>query len=163
MFSELGDDDLRQLAEAANPDRFRRGEIMLAPRVVNRDLFVLWHGQAQIFAIDRPDLLITLSDGDLFGVVGRSGRKQAPPEVIALTDCEIVRIDAEAASAVASRNTVLADQLDQLMISRSRRLTPISDDVRLEAPEALGFLGAASLVSGDGDAGNGEREPGAPA
>ncbi len=164
MLSELDDDDLRQLAEAARPDRFQRGEIMLEPGVVNRDIFLLWHGQAQIFSVDRPDLFITLSDGDLFGVVGRSSRKQAPPVVLALTDCEIVRIDAEAASAVASRNTVLTDQLDQLMVSRARRLSPLSDDAHIVAPESLGFLGATALASGDGeaDSDNGEREAGAP-
>ena len=164
MLSELDEDDLRQLAEAARPDRFQRGEIMLAPGVVSRDIFLLWHGQAQIFSVDRPDLFITLSDGDLFGVVGRSSRKQAPPEVLALIDCEIIRIDAEAASAVASRNTVLTDQLDQLMISRARRLSPLSDEAHIEAPVELGFLGVTVSSSGEDDAGsdNGDREAGAP-
>ncbi len=164
MFSGLDDLDLRQLAEAAHPDRFRRGEIMLAPGVVNRDIYVLWQGRAQIFAPDRPDSFIGLSDGDIFGIVGRSSRKQAPPEILALTDCEVIRIDAEAAGAVASRNTELTEHLDQLMISRARRLNPLPDDVRIVTPEALGFFGAATPAPNGSidEADGGERDAGAP-
>jgi small-conductance mechanosensitive channel len=164
VLSGLSEGDLRQLAEAARPDRFQRGEIILGSGVVNRDVFVLWHGRAQIVAADRPDTFISLSDGDVFGVVGRSSRNQVPPGILALTDCEIVRIHAEAAGAVASRNTELTDQLDQLMISRARRLSPLVDDNQFAAPEALGFLGDAAGAPGDGDkdSDNVDREAGAP-
>ncbi len=163
LLSELDDLDLRELASAAHPVRFRRGETILAPGVVNRDVYVLWEGRAQIIVADRPDSVISLSDGDVFGLVGRSSRKQAPPEVRAVSDCEVVRIDAEAAGAVASRNSELTDGLDQLMISRTRRLHPLSDAGRIAAPEALELLGGSVADSGEAvpDSGNGERRSGA--
>ena len=46
IFSELNDTDIRELAEAAVPERFRRGETMLPPGVASREIFVLWSGRA---------------------------------------------------------------------------------------------------------------------
>lgn len=163
LFSELDELDIREMASAAHPMRFRRGEIILAPGVVNRDVYVLWEGQAQIIVADRPGSFIALSDGDVFGLMGRSSRKAAPPEIRAVSDCEVIRIDAETAGAVMSRNSVLTDGVDQMMISRSRRLHPLPDTERIMAPEAMEFLGSLATGSGevDPEPDNGEPTSGA--
>ena len=127
VFSELSDADLRELAEAATPERFRRGETILPPGMVSRELYVLWFGRARIMLAGVSDVFIELSDGDVFGVVSRSRDRAASQEVIAVTDCEIVRIDASTAGAIASRNPSLADELNQLLSSRNRRLDPLEE------------------------------------
>jgi hypothetical protein len=53
---------------------------------------------------------------------------------VAATDCEVVRIEASTAGAVASRNPSLADELNQLMSSRNRRLDPHVQRFEMEAP-----------------------------
>ena len=59
-----------------------------------------------------------------------------PPAVMALTDCEVVRIDAEEASAVAGRNPRATDALNQILTSRSRRLQPsaAAHSIEIQAP-----------------------------
>jgi CRP-like cAMP-binding protein len=82
----------------------------------------------------ESDVFIELSEGDVFGVVSRSRDGAASQEVMAATDCEVVRIDASTAGAVASRNPSLADGLNQLMSSRNRRLDPLTEQFDIEAP-----------------------------
>ena len=134
VFSELDDIDVRELAEAAVPERFRRGETILPPGVASREIHVLWSGRARIMLAGVSDVFIELSDGDVFGVVSRSRDRSASQEVMAVTDCEVVRIDASTAGAVASRNPSLADGLNQLMSSRNRRLDPLTERFDIEAP-----------------------------
>jgi small-conductance mechanosensitive channel len=134
VFSELDDMDIRELAESAVAQRFRRGETMLAAGVVSREIYVLWSGRARIMIADEPNAIIELSDGDVFGVVSRSRDEAASQRVVAVTDCEVVRIEAGTAGAVASRNPSLADELNQLMSSRNRRLNPHVPRFEIEAP-----------------------------
>ena len=134
IFSELNDTDIRELAEAAVPERFRRGETMLPPGVASREVLVLWSGRARIMLGAESDVFIELSDGDVFGVVSRSRDSAASQEVMAVTDCEVVRIDASTAGAVASRNPSLSDGLNQLLSSRNRRLDPLTERFDIEAP-----------------------------
>ena len=144
MFSELSDADIGELAAAAVPERFRRGETMLAPGVVSREVSVLWSGRARILVPDVPEVFIELSDGDVYGVVSRSRSGDAPQEVVSVTDCETIRIDAATAGAVASRNPALAHELDQLLSSRNRRLSPLVHQLDFETPD----LGSVSPQAG---------------
>lgn len=159
VFSELDDADIRELAEAATPERFRRGETMLPPEIVSRELYVLWSGRARIMLAEVSDVFIELSDGDVFGVVSRSRDRAASQEVIAVTDCEVVRIDASTAGAIASRNPSLADELNQLLSSRNRRLDPLVETIQIEAPALeQGSVAMGEDVSVD-EVDSGDEEP----
>ena len=63
-----------------------------------------------------------LARGDLFGMMGQWAPDRVPPITMAVTDCEIVVIDAEVAGQVASRNPILTDTLNKLAANRRRRL-----------------------------------------
>ncbi len=136
IFSEIDDRDITELAEAASPERFRRGETILPAGVVSREVYVLWSGRARIEVPDEPGTSIDISNGDVFGVVSRSRHKGSAQEVVAVSDCEVVRIDANSAGAVASRNPALADELNQLLASRDRRLNPLVDRFVIDVPGA---------------------------
>jgi hypothetical protein len=56
--------------------------------------------------------------------------------VIAVADCEVVRIDGTTAGAIASRNPVVADELNQLLASRNRRLDPLVASSEIDVPAA---------------------------
>lgn len=135
VFSGIGEADLHELAAAAVPVRFRRGETVLAPGIVGGEIHVLWDGHARIEVVGVPNAFIELSSGDVFGVASRSRDKERSQTVVAVTDCVIVRIDASVGGAVASRNPTLADELNQLLASRSRRLDPLVDRLDIAAPE----------------------------
>jgi len=137
VFSELNDTDIGELANAAVPERFRRGETILPAGIVSREIYVLWSGRARIMLAGASDVFIELSDGDVFGVVSRSRDKAASQAVIAVADCEVVRIDASTAGAVASRNPSLADGLNQLLSSRNRRLDPLAERIEIDAPASF--------------------------
>ena len=148
IFSEVNDRDIADLAEAASPERFRRGETILPAGVVNREVYVLWSGRARIEIPDEPGASVEISSGDVFGVVSRSRTKGSAQEVVAVSDCEVVRIDANTAGAVASRNPSLADELNQLLASRDRRLNPLVDRLAIEVPgedSGSGEIGAPSI------------------
>jgi len=151
VFSELSDRDVTELAEAATPERFRRGETILPAGVVSREIYVLWSGRARIEVPDEADTHIDISNGDVFGVVSRARNKGLPQEVVAVSDCEVVRIDANTAGAVASRNPSLSDELNQLLASRDRRLNPLVDRFVIDGP-SLGADAAevGALPVGDG-------------
>ncbi len=155
IFSELSERDIAELAEAAVPERFRRRETILPAGVVSREIYVLWSGRARIEVPDDPSTHIDISNGDVFGVVSRSRNRGSSQEVVAMSDCEVVRIDANMAGAVASRNPSLADGLNQLLASRDRRLHPLAGQFVMDAPGAdddpapVGALPAADGVEAD--------------
>jgi small-conductance mechanosensitive channel len=157
IFSELSERDIAELAEAAVPERFGRRETILPAGVVSREIYVLWSGRARIEVPDDPSTHIDISNGDVFGVVSRARNKGASQEVVAVSDCEVVRIDANMAGAVASRNPSLADGLNQLMASRNRRLNPLVDRFVIDVPGAdddpvaVGTLPAGNVAESDGD------------
>jgi small-conductance mechanosensitive channel len=137
--SDIDEVDLEILARSADYARFSRGEHILVPGVVNRAVWVIWEGRARMFAADHSERHIDLANGDVFGLLSRSSRAMVPPGVVAVTDCEVIRIDAEAASVVAGRNPQVTDTLNQILISRSRRLQPRAGDrpIELAAPDAI--------------------------
>ena len=125
LLAELDDGDVERLAAASRAVAFSRGETILGSDVTTRDLFVIWRGLAR-FTTTGPDGkpmdFMELGAGDLFGMPSRSAGLARRPDIAAVTDCEVLAIDAEAASAVASRNPDLAKAVNQLAIARQRRM-----------------------------------------
>lgn len=124
MLRHLPDEDIRRLADSARAVRFSRGETMIEGGHGNRDTFVLVDGDAHIIDSVESGRFVGLSAGDVFGILSRSARTGQPPDVIAITDCEVIVVDAEAAGAVTSRNPDLTEAMSQLAQSRIRRLDP---------------------------------------
>jgi small-conductance mechanosensitive channel/CRP-like cAMP-binding protein len=121
---DLSDGDLGRLASAARAVRFSRGERMVPQEDGSTDTFVLFEGTARIVDPLRTTRFVELSAGDVFGVLGRSSDSGLSPEVVAMTDCEVLIVSAEAAGAVISRNPALNEALNRLDVSRLRRLDP---------------------------------------
>ncbi len=164
VFSELNAADVHELAEASAPERFSSGETILPPGIASREVFVLWSGRARVTIADRRGASIELSEGDVFGVVSRTSRESAPQEVVAITDCEVVRIDATIASAVASRNAEVANELNHLLTSRNRRLDPLLEQFEIEGPgldRDVADIRGDSVVD-DPNPSNGERSEESP-
>jgi small-conductance mechanosensitive channel/CRP-like cAMP-binding protein len=146
LLSELDDGDTDRLAAASRAVAYSRGETIVAGDATSRDLFLIWRGLARVVAAGpgKESLgVMELGAGDVFGMPSRAAGLARRPDIVAVTDCEILVIDAEAASAVASRNPDLAKAVNQLAIARERRVERAQ---------------AASVTAGDGRPGATEPE-----
>jgi small-conductance mechanosensitive channel len=135
VLSGLGDDDIAELAAASRQVRYRAGETILAPGVVDRDTFVLWEGRVRIVSSAEPSRFIDLGAGDIFGVMSGATRSEDPPAVVALTDCEVVVVEGDVVGAVASRDPELMNAWDKITTIRSRRVMPSLYQERKSADE----------------------------
>jgi small-conductance mechanosensitive channel/CRP-like cAMP-binding protein len=125
LLDQLGEDDLDRLAVATQPLRFARGEVIVDADAANRDLYVLWDGRARMVVDDADGSqrsIAEFSEGDIFGLLSRSDEWDDTPRVVAITDCEVLIIGADAAGGAASRNPALAEALNQLLATRRRRV-----------------------------------------
>ena len=147
---DLPEADLRRMAESAQAVRFARGEVMVTSETQRRDTFVLWQGEARIRDSGDSGRFVDLSAGDVFGILARSAETGQTPDVVAITDCEVVVVDAEAAGAVASRNPDLTEAMNQLGWSRRRRLDP-PDPVSILADPLAGPSAETSVPAEDPD------------
>ena len=107
LFAALDDADIDRLITSSRPVRYSAGELMVDSASAARDLLVLVEGRAELVLIEpgRKETVV----GDLFGVR-------------AATDCEVIVIEAGAASDIASRNAELAATLNRLRQIRTRRV-----------------------------------------
>jgi small-conductance mechanosensitive channel len=158
LLSDLDQTDIEQLASAARGVRFSKGEIILSGGHSSPDRYVLWEGRARIVAADPLGGFVDISDGDVFGLTNQPIRGEEPPQVVALTDCEVVVLGAEAVGAVTSRNPQLTQALGRVAAARRQRMaTPsevVVDVISVGATEP-----DAALPSGDGDSGAGGSGP----
>jgi len=150
IMRDLPEADLRRMAESAQAVRFARGEAMVTSETQRRDTFVLWQGEARIRDSGDSGRFVDLSAGDVFGILARSAETGQTPDVVAITDCEVVVVDAEAAGAVASRNPDLTEAMNQLGWSRTRRLDP-PDPVSILADPLAGPSAETSVPAEDPD------------
>ena len=144
VLSTLGSDDIAELAAASRQVRYRAGETILAPGVVDRDTFVVWEGRVRIVASTEASRFIDLGAGDVFGVMSGATRSEDPPAVIALTDCEVVVIEGDVIGAVASRDPELMDAWNKITTIRARRVMPSLYQERKTADEGSGSEAAGS-------------------
>ena len=132
MLSLLDDDDVDRLVTASHEVRYAAGELMVESTATTRDLLVVVEGSARLILIE-PDgeerIVSDVDEGDTVGVLEGPRGGDRVLAVRTVTDCEVVIIEASAASDGASRNGELAAAFNRLRQIRSRRLE------RLLAPQ----------------------------
>ncbi|MDH5292427.1 MAG: mechanosensitive ion channel family protein [Acidimicrobiia bacterium] len=138
LLGPIGEDALDRLADSSSTARFQSGEVIVDRGSGGRDLFVLSEGSAAILAIgpDGEDVEIAqLSNGEVFGLLGRSDQWAYPLEVRAVEDCEVLVITEVGAGEVTSRTPALAAALNQLVTIRRRRISRVMDQITLQTAE----------------------------
>ena len=137
LLRDLPEEDLDLAASTARADRYAQGETIVTGGAEDRDARVIWQGQARIVNADDPTKFVDLREGDVFGLLSAAGQSGRWYDLVAMTDCEIVIIDAEAVGALASRHPDIAATFNRIGGSRARRLNPaeaMADfDAELEA------------------------------
>jgi small-conductance mechanosensitive channel/CRP-like cAMP-binding protein len=123
LVAGLDEDALDHLASVASIGQYRRGETIIEEGT-QHDLLLMHTGRARLILRrdDAEDLnVVDIEAGEVFGVLDRqpdSGRAL----IVAETDCEIVRIPPEGASRAIALAPDLADVLQQLAVTRRRRI-----------------------------------------
>lgn len=146
LLTELAEAELEVLAAAGHAKTFAAGEYILSGDRADNDVFVIHEGLARVMVDDpggNPITVVELGAGDVFGILGSSA-EGAPPNVVAITDCELVVVDGDVASSVTSRNPEVSDAVTKLMSSRRRRVE------RIQA----GGVGPLGVAAGDPGAGS---------
>lgn len=122
----LPDDEMDRMAHHARADRFARGELIVSGTTDRGDLTVVVEGSAEM--VLAPDTgseeitVATINDGDLIGLISGERVHGHTLAVRAVSDCEVVTIQADTAGEVGSRNADLAAALTRMATTRRRRI-----------------------------------------
>ncbi|MCH7789659.1 MAG: mechanosensitive ion channel [Acidobacteria bacterium] len=135
LFSSLPDADLDLLVAAATPERFAAGERIVDAGQEDRDLLVLVEGTARL-VLAESDRVVTvdeLSAGQLLGLVLPAGFS-GDVFISAVSDCEVLRVSAEAAAVTISSNTDVSAAFNQVLETRVKRIERLAT-TRSSLPE----------------------------
>ncbi len=128
LLAELPDADIDRLAVAARPARFAAGERVADSRSPSRDLLVLVEGRALVNLLESGRTAATvadLSEGEVLGLLTADVADGHHLVVSAVTDCEVLLIESDAATEIGSRNAEVASVLNRTASIRRRRVDRI--------------------------------------
>ncbi len=124
LLAEAIDEVLDRLAAESSIATYEAGEVIIPPGK-QRDVFVLADGRARLLlrgGDEENDLdVLDHGAGELLGVLGEFDVPDRDVVVVAVGDCRVVRIPADAAATALAASTELAAAFEQLGISRRRR------------------------------------------
>lgn len=127
LLAELDDDVLDQLAAGAQLAQYQQGET-IATESGRHELLVLHSGRAALVlqAAGDPDVddidVLDIENGEVFGVLDETSHAGRTAIVRAASDCDVVRIAPDAAAFAIAQAPDLSLALDQLAVTRHRRI-----------------------------------------
>jgi len=124
LVAELEDEVLDQLAAGASLSQYQRGETIFG-RGERRVLQLVVDGRARLVLRggDGTDVdVLDIEAGEVVGVLDELPDMDREALVIAITDCDVVTVTAESASRAVLLAPDLATVLEQLAVSRRRRI-----------------------------------------
>jgi small-conductance mechanosensitive channel len=151
LVADLAGDVVDQLAASASLDQYKRGETILTEGGTQRNLLLLVSGKARL--VLRRDGVADLNVldfevGEVFGVLSEPPESDRATLVVALTDCEVVRIPAEGTGRAIALAPDLAAVLDQLATTRRRRIERVLRR-SAAAADAIRSVARESTTQGD--------------
>ncbi len=123
LVASLDDDALDKLASVASVSQYRAGETIIEEGT-QHDLLIMQTGRARlVLRRDGTEALhvVDIEAGEVFGVLTEPLESDRAL-VVAATDCEVVRIPPDGASRAITLAPDLANVLDQLAVTRRRRI-----------------------------------------
>jgi CRP-like cAMP-binding protein len=121
LFKSLSEEELDRLAKSVKVAPFTAGEVVTRQDAKANWLYVLTNGQVEI-RVNLPDgstnRVHSLSAPDFFGEMAliTGGRREA--SVIALSDCECLRVDRSAFGALLERRPEIAREVAEVLAQR---------------------------------------------
>ncbi len=127
LFGDLGDDLLDRLGASATLAQYQQGETITTEGTA-QELMLLHSGGASLRLRDLDEAgaddldVVDIEAGEVLGAVDEPLPTRWAALLVAVTDCDVVKIPSEAAADAISRAPDLTAALDQLAVSRRRRI-----------------------------------------
>lgn len=131
MFGRLSDDEIAYLAESLTYAQFARGDVITRQGAVAHWLYVLIHGEADVWydAEGQPRRhLTTLPAGKVFGERGLMTGEPRRATVTARTDAECYRIDKQSFEKIMQSRPELAEDFAQILTERDKQLVAVKQE-----------------------------------
>lgn len=122
MFAALGDSERAQLLSVARPVVFAKGEAIVRQGQPGRSLFVVKRGEASVTLAGTQGEVARLAAGDVFGEMSLLTGESRTATVTALTDCDLLEIDAEGFRTVVMTNPSVLEHVTSVTASRREEL-----------------------------------------
>jgi small-conductance mechanosensitive channel/CRP-like cAMP-binding protein len=122
MFAPLSDAERAQMLSIAKPVVFAAGESIVHQGDAGRSLFVILRGHASVRLAGTEGEVARLSGGNVFGEMSLLTGEARTATVTALTDCDLLEIDAEDFRTVAMANPAVLEQVTHETASRRQEL-----------------------------------------
>ncbi len=135
--AQLDENVMDQIAASASADQYQLGETIVA-QGEHHDVYLLHEGRARLMLRRDGDDDVVVADiepGELIGAVDDPPDAGHRVVVVAVTDCEVVRIPADAAARAVALVPEIATLLDQLAVTRRRRVDRVLRRLAREAAE----------------------------
>lgn len=125
LLASLTDLDVERLAQASRLERFSVGEVMADTTAPNQDLMLIAEGRAGLILVEASGAetqVAELAPGETVGLLGDAPGLGSRLRSRALSDCELLVIDADVAAEVGSRNAEVAAAFNGVVALRRRRV-----------------------------------------
>jgi small-conductance mechanosensitive channel/CRP-like cAMP-binding protein len=142
LFSTLTEAERTQLLAIARPMLYAAGEAIVRQGHAGRSLFVVVRGEASVTLSGTQGEVARLKAGDVFGEMSMLTGEVRTATVTAVTDCDLLELDADAFRRVALTNPSVLERIATVTASRRAELDRHSATHRLsaviaEAPHSL--------------------------
>lgn len=128
LFRKLSDEEIAHLAESLTYAQFARGDVITRQGAVAHWLYVLIHGEADVWydAEGQPRRHLTsLQEGKVFGERGLMTGEPRRATVTARTDAECYRIDKQAFETIMHSRPELAEDFAHILTERDKQLVEV--------------------------------------
>ena len=122
MFAPLNDSERAQLSAVARPVVFARGEAVVRQGQAGHSLFVVKRGEAAVTLASAEGEVARLRAGDVFGEMSLLTGEPRTATVTAVTDCDLLEIDADGFRSVVMANPPLLEQVTTAAAVRREEL-----------------------------------------
>jgi small-conductance mechanosensitive channel/CRP-like cAMP-binding protein len=122
MFAPLSEAERSQVLSIAKPVVFSAGESIVRQGDAGRSLFAIVRGEAAVSVSDAQTDVAHLRAGDVFGEMSLLLGEARNATVSAVTDCELLEIDADGFRTVVLANPGMAETITSVTASRQSEL-----------------------------------------
>jgi CRP-like cAMP-binding protein len=122
MFAPLSDSEREQLRSVARRVIFAKGEAVVRQGQAGHSLFVIHRGDASVTLDGTEGEVARLRAGDVLGEMSLLTGEARTATVTALTDCDLLEIDADGFRTVVLANPSVLEQVTSVTASRRQEL-----------------------------------------
>ena len=125
LLALLDDAQIDDLVRATRQARYRVGELMIDTKTARHELMVMLEGKALLVLIEDgydEAVIGEMSGGEAVGMLEGPRGEGRILALRAVTDCEVLVVNADAAGAIGSRNAELAAAFNRMTALRQRRI-----------------------------------------